>query len=68
VSEQPGVNVTGIETALKDRGESLQKGDTSKACRVAEERDTVRSEQKGRSVLHFPAAHAPTTSDVPRGR
>jgi AAA domain len=78
VAATPGVNVTGIETALRDRGESLQKGDASKACRIAEERGTVRREQKGRSMLHFPATHSegqlalceptPTNPGVPQGQ
>jgi hypothetical protein len=68
VPAQPGINVTGIEAALRERGESLQKGDTSKACHLAEKRGTIRREHKGRSVLHFPAGHAPTNPDVPPGQ
>jgi len=70
LTADPGVNVTGIEKALKDRGESLQKGDTSKACRVAAEHGWIQRQQKGRSVLHFPSPNgqAPTPPDAPPGQ
>jgi hypothetical protein len=66
VTKDPGINVTGIRTALRDADEHLQHNDANKACALAVERGWVRREAGPRnSWKHFPASEPQVYRDVP---
>lgn len=66
VEAEPGVNVAGILTGLREAGHHVQKGDHNQAAALAVERGRVRREQgPRRSWLHFPTGFQPKTPTSP---
>ena len=65
VTATPGINVSGIRTALRDRDEHLQRNDANAAAKLAETNDWIRRESGPKnSWRHFPTT---TEAVVPRG-
>jgi len=69
VAKDPGINVAGLRSALRDRDEHLQREDASKAARLAEERGWVRRERGPRNAWqHFPGQPSRVVPESSRGR
>jgi hypothetical protein len=62
VTRKPGMNGTAIETALRDKGVSFQKGAERKALQNAVQLGWLRIEAKGTAKCYFPGSTSPEAS------
>lgn len=69
VVEQPGVNVAGLQQALREAGHGVQRGDATKAALLAEQQGwLVRRRGSRNAVEHFPGSVVPSSPEKSPGR
>lgn len=66
VNAEPGINASGLETALRKAGHALRKGGSKDAVQLAVDSGKIVTETGPRgATLHFPATTSPTSPDLP---